>query len=432
MTVKVFVLDKDHKPLMPTTPARARRILKKGRARVHRLHPFTIRLVDRTLADSKVQSVLVKIDPGSKETGIAVVREDENKAHHALFFINLKHRGVSIRDALLSRRALRRGRRSRNLRYRAKRFNNRRRPEGWLPPSLQHRVNTTLSWVNRLRRLAPVIGLVQELVKFDTHQMQKADIAGVEYQQGELAGYELKECLLEKFGRKCVYCGKSGVPLNIEHIVPKAKGGSNRVSNLAIACVQCNQKKGARPLEEFLKGKPALLTRIRKQLKSPLKDAASVNATRWALFRQLKATGLSVQTGSGAQTKFNRHVFDIPKEHWLDALCVGCVNAVNYCPDMRVLSVTCTGRGQYKRTRTDRYGFPVCYFMRQKRPHGVGTGDYVQIKVSKGKHPGIWNGNAYPSADGSVVLLMPGFRVKGQAKNCRVLARSDGYGYAFA
>ena len=84
MTVKVFVLDKDHKPLMPTTPARARRILKKGRARVHKLHPFTIRLVDRTLADSKVQSVLVKIDPGSKETGIAVVREDENSPFKVL------------------------------------------------------------------------------------------------------------------------------------------------------------------------------------------------------------------------------------------------------------------------------------------------------------------------------------------------------------
>lgn len=119
--MKVFVLDKDHKPLMPCGPARARKLLKAGRARVHKLQPFTIRIVDRSLADSVVQKVVVKVDPGSKETGIAVVREDEEETHHALYFINFKHRGAAIRDVLTSRRQLRRGRRSRNLRYRAPR-----------------------------------------------------------------------------------------------------------------------------------------------------------------------------------------------------------------------------------------------------------------------------------------------------------------------
>ena len=244
--INVFVLDKDHKPLMPCRPARARRLLKGGRARVHKLHPFTIRIVDRTLAESAVQPVLIKLDPGSRETGIAVVREDVKKMHYALFFINLRHRGASIRDALTARRQLRRGRRSRNLRYRAPRFLNRRRAEGWLPPSLRHRVDTTKSWVDRLRRLVPAIGLAQELVKFDTQKLENPEISGTEYQQGELAGYELKEYLLEKFGRRCVYCGKSGVPLNVEHIVPKARGGSNRISNLAIACVECNQTRSSK------------------------------------------------------------------------------------------------------------------------------------------------------------------------------------------
>lgn len=427
--MKVFVLDKDHKPLMPCGPARARKLLKAGRARVHKLQPFTIRIVDRSLADSVVQKVVVKVDPGSKETGIAVVREDEEETHHALYFINLKHRGAAIRDALTSRRQLRRGRRSRNLRYRAPRFLNRSKPKGWLPPSLQHRVDTTLSWVNRLRRLAPVSGIAQELVKFDTQLMQNPDISGVEYQHGELAGYELKELLLEKFDRKCVYCGKSGVPLNVEHIVPKARGGSNRLSNLAIACVECNQKKGAKPIEEFLKGKPELLARVRKQLKTPLRDAASVNATRWALFEALRATGLPVRTGSGALTKFNRHCFGVPKEHWFDALCVGRINGVSYEPGMKVLNVSCTGRGQYKRTRTDKFGFPICHFMRTKRPHGVGLGDLVRMTVQKGKHPGIWTGRAFPSNDGSVVLILPEFRIKGRARNCSILSLSDGYGY---
>ena len=427
--MKVFVLDKDHKPLMPCGPARTRKLLKAGRARVHKLQPFTIRIVDRSLADSVVQKVVVKVDPGSKETGIAVVREDEEETHHALYFINLKHRGAAIRDALTSRRQLRRGRRSRNLRYRAPRFLNRSKPKGWLPPSLQHRVDTTLSWVNRLRKLAPVSGIAQELVKFDTQRMQNPEISGVEYQQGELDGYELKEYLLEKFGRRCVYCAKSGVPLNVEHIVPKARGGSNRLSNLAIACVECNQKKGARPIDEFLKGKPELLARIRKRLKTPLRDAASVNATRWALFEALRATGLPIRTGSGALTKFNRHCFGVPKEHWFDALCVGRINGVSYEPGMKVLNVSCAGRGQYKRTRTDKFGFPICHFMRTKCPHGVGLGDLVRMTVQKGKHPGIWTGRVFPSNDGSVVLILPEFRIKGRARNCSILSLSDGYGY---
>ena len=428
--MKVFVLDKDHKPLMPCGPARARKLLKAGRARVHRLRPFTIRIVDRSLADSVVQPVVVKLDPGSKETGIAVVREDDEKKHHALFFINLRHRGASIRDALTARRQLRRGRRSRNLRYRAPRFLNRRKPEGWLPPSLQHRVDTAMSWVSRLRRLAPVSGIAMELVKFDTQLMQNPDISGVEYQQGDLAGYELKEYLLEKFGRKCVYCGRSGVPLNVEHIVPKSRGGSNRLSNLAIACVDCNQKKGSKPLEVFLKGRPALLKRIRAQLKTSLRDAAAVNATRWTLFRAVEKTNLPVSTGSGALTKFNRHAFGVPKEHWLDALCVGRINGVKFDPGMKVLNVFCTGRGQYKRTRTDKYGFPKCYFMRRKRPHGIATGDEVRMTVRGGKHPGVWKGRAYASNDGSVVLIRPDFRINGRAKNCSILSRGDGYGYS--
>ena len=428
--INVFVLDKDHKPLMPCRPARARRLLRAGRARVHKLYPFTIRIVDRTLAESAVQPVRIKLDPGSKETGIAVVREDEKKTHHALYFINLRHRGASIRDALTARRKLRRGRRSRNLRYRAPRFLNRRRPEGWLPPSLQHRVDTTKSWVDRLRRLVPASGLAEELVKFDTQKLQNPEISGTEYQQGELAGYELREYLLEKFGRRCVYCGKSGVPLNVENIVPKARGGSNRVSNLAIACVECNQKKGARPIEDFLKGKPELLTRIRRQLRTPLRDASAVNATRWALFNALKATGLPVAVGSGALTKLNRRLCGVPKEHWLDALCAGETRGAVFDERMQILEVYCAGRGQYKRTRTDRYGFPVAYFMRTKRPHGVGTGDIVRMSVRGGKHPGLWTGRAAAKNSGAVVLQMPEFQIGGRAKNCTILARNDGYGYS--
>lgn len=339
MSTTVFVLDKKHRPLMPCRPARARRLLRAGRARVVKRFPFVIRLVDRTVEQSEVQPVLIKLDPGSRETGAAVVRDDGKKRHHALAFFVIEHRGGAIRDALKARSAFRRRRRSQNLRCRSPRFLNRVKPKGWLPPSLRHRVETTLSFVRRMCRYLPVSGIATELVKFDSQKLQNPEVSGVDYQQGTLFEYEVREYLLEKFGRKCVYCGAEGVPLNIDHVVPRAKGGSNRVSNLVLACMSCNQKKGARSLEDFLKGKPKVLARVRRELKTPLRDAAAVNATRWVLFNELKATGLPVETGSGALTKLNRHAFGVEKEHWLDALCVGRLNGVVTRKGLNVLEI---------------------------------------------------------------------------------------------
>ena len=175
------------------------------------------------------------------------------------------------------------------------------------------------------------------------------------------------------------------MPLNIDHVVPRAKGGSNRVSNLVLACMSCNQKKGARSLEDFLKGKPKVLARVRRELKTPLRDAAAVNATRWVLFNELKATGLPVETGSGALTKLNRHAFGVEKELGSDALCVGRLNGVVTRKGLNVLEIRCMGRGSRQRTRLTKYGFPRGYLMRQKCVHGFATGDMVEANVPQGK-----------------------------------------------
>jgi len=169
----VFVLDRRKRPLMPCSEKRARLLLARGRARIHRLTPFTIRLVNRTVEQSVLQPVRIKLDPGSRTTGIALVRDGETgRTAHVLFLAELHHRGQVIRDALTQRRAFRRRRRTANLRYRAKRFYNRTRPEGWIAPSLRHRIETTVSWVNRLRRWTPVAAISQELVRFDTQKLQ--------------------------------------------------------------------------------------------------------------------------------------------------------------------------------------------------------------------------------------------------------------------
>ena len=426
----VFVLDKHKKPLMPCSEKRARLLLEGKKAVVHRMAPFTIRLKDRV--GGETQPVRIKIDPGSKTTGIVVVREEEKdggKTAHILHASEIRHRGAQIRKTLDQRRVFRRRRRS-MLRYRKPRFNNRRRPEGWLPPSLRHRVDTTLSWVERFRRLAPVTEISQELVKFDLQKMENPEISGVEYRQGTLAGYEVREYLLEKWGRTCAYCHATNVPLEVDHIRPRSLGGSDRLSNLILACHACNQKKGDRPVEQFLSKKPDLLKMVLSRAKAPLKDATAVNATRWALFGRLKQTGLPVEQGSGGRTKWTRTRLGLPKVHFLDAACIGKVDHVRNA-DLPVLRIAATGRGSYQRTRLDSFGFPRGFLSRTKRHFGFATGDLVRALVPSGKKAGTHVGRVAIRASGNFNIRTGDSVVQGiSRKHCRLLQRADGYGYS--
>ncbi len=426
----VLVVDKNRKPLNPCHPARARKFLKEGRAIVLRRYPFTIMLqIEDTKEDSGDKpEYRLKLDPGSKTTGIAILKEDT-----VIWAAELNHRGLSISQSLESRRSLRRGRRNRHTRYRQARFNNRKRPKGWLAPSLQHRVLTTLTWVNRLRRFCPISAISMELVRFDTQLMQNPEISGVEYQQGELAGYEVREYLLEKWGRCCAYCGKEGIPLEVEHIHPKSNGGSNRVSNLTLSCVKCNSEKGNKPVEQFLKKKPDLLKKILSAQERPLKDAAAVNSTRWALYRALSQTDLPVETGTGGQTKFNRTRKELPKTHWLDAVCVGKstpeqLNIVVKQP----LVITATGHGTRQMCRTDKYGFPSRYVPRFKFVQGFQTGDIVKAIVISGKKMGTYVGRVAVRSSGSFNIKDKSGLIQGISyKFCSRVHGKDGYHYCF-
>lgn len=425
----VLVLDKSGKPLMPCSEKRARLLLSRGRARVHRHIPFVIRLVDRLQADCLRQPVVIKIDPGSKVTGMALVRQHGNEIA-VLTLIELVHRGAAIKKALQQRAAFRRRRRSANLRHRAPRFDNRTRREGWLPPSLQHRVDITMSWVNRLRRWLPVESLAVERVKFDMQKLQNPEISGVEYQQGQLVGYEVREYLLEKWGRQCAYCGVESVPLEVEHIVSRRNGGSDRVSNLTLACRCCNQKKGHQPIERFLERKPELLKRILAKTKTPLRDAAAVNATRNRLFTDLLKTGLPVEAGAGAQTRFNRTQLAIPKTHALDAACVGRVTTIKTW-QRPTLTIRATGRGEYQRTLLTAQGFPRGYLTRQKRHFGFQTGDQVKSCVTQGKKAGSYQGRVAVRASGSFNVQTPAGVIQGIShKYCTLTQRADGYAYS--
>lgn len=419
----VFVIDTNKKPLTPCRPITARKLLSAGKAAVFRRFPFVI-ILKKEVTQTPLP-VTLKLDPGSQTTGIALLQGNK-----VIWAAELTHRGQAIKTSLESRRSIRSNRRSRHTRYRQPRFLNRTRPKGWLAPSLQHRVETTITWVNKIVRFAPVASIVQELVGFDLQQMENPEISGVEYQQGELFGYEVREYLLNKWQRKCAYCEIENVPLQVEHIHPKAKGGTNRISNLCLACEKCNAKKGTQDIAKFLAKKPDTLKRILSQAKRPLKDAAAVNSTRWSLFQRLKQTGLSVTTGSGGLTKFNRTRFNLPKTHWLDAACVGQVESLEVITTQPML-VKASGHGTRQMCRTDKFGFPFRYVPRHKFVKGFQTGDIVKAIVTNGKKIGEYVGRVAVRSTGSfnisATVLVQGISYK----YCKVVHKKDGYSYSF-
>jgi len=421
----VFVIDAQKRPLTPIHPGFARRLLKQKQAAIYRKFPFTL-ILEESRPDSIRPHLKIKIDPGSRVTGFAILNGAQ-----VIWAAELTHRGQAIKDALLSRRQLRRGRRNRHTRYRQPRFLNRTDPRGWLAPSLEHRVLTTLTWVNKLIKLAPIGSIAQELVRFDLQQLENPEISGIEYQQGTLLGYEVREYLLNAWDRKCAYCGIENIPLQVEHIHPKAKGGTNRISNLCLACDSCNKKKDTQEIEQFLAKKPDVLKRIQAQRKRPLKDAAAVNSTRWALLNQLKKTELPVTTGSGGQTKFNRTRLQLPKCHWLDAACVGKVAELKVLTSQPLL-IKATGHGSRQMCGTDKFGFPIRHKSRKQIHQGFQTGDMISATVTAGKKVGSYMGRVLCRASGSFDIATTMGRVAGIShKYCKPIHKKDGYSYGF-
>ncbi|MGV9348142.1 RNA-guided endonuclease IscB [Streptomyces spiralis] len=437
------MLSRDGQPLMPCHPARARELLGKGRAVVARQVPFTIRLKDRTLAESEVDGVQLRIDPGSKGTGLVLTdekketREDGTTVvvRRGLISIELHHRGDQIHRSMQQRAGYRHRRRSANCRYRAPRPNNRTHPPGWLPPSLHHRVDTTYSQAARLCRYAPVTEIHVERVAFDTHSMSAGrQLKGDEYQYGTLAGTEVRAYLHAKWNGACAYCDATGVPLNIDHLRPRSRGGSNRISNLVLACVPCNKAKDNLPVEVFLAHRPERLAAVLQQVKTPLHDAAAMNSTRWRLTEALTALGKPVHAWSGGRTKWNRCAMGLAKTHTLDALCVGPLDHENGDAIVRypnhVLVAKATGRGSYARTTPDRFGFPRLRRPRAKQHFGFVTGDLVRATMPSGKWAGTWTGRISVRARGQHSLTTRKGRINVSHWNLRLVQRGDGYRYS--
>ena len=232
----VFVLDKSKKPLDMISHAQARILLKNKQAVVHKVYPFTIRLKDNS-AVSKDRSYTVKIDPGSKHTGIAIVDDKDT----VVMLTEVEHRGHIIKRDMDSRRVVRNSRRQRKTRYRESRFLNRTKPKGWLTPSVKSRANNVINFIKKYKKLININKVMIENVSFDTTQMSSdTKLIGTAYQQGPLYNTNLREFVFSRTNGRCSYCGAKAT--EIDHIIAKANGGTNSTFNLTPACRSCNQK----------------------------------------------------------------------------------------------------------------------------------------------------------------------------------------------
>ena len=321
-TTQACVLDQHGKPLMPTTRlGKVYRLLKTQKAHIVSYEPFTIQL-DYEPDTHIIQPMTLGVDSGAIHSGYSVANEQrEFYSSEVIARDNISYR-------ISDRRMYRQNRRYRKTRYRKPRFNNRKnKKKGWLPPSLEQKVAVQLNEIDHLHRHFPIETIIVEVAEFNIQKIKNPDISGKDYQQGTLQGYNIRNYLLEKHGRKCFYCDKEVSNFEVEHMIPKAKGGSNRIDNLTLSCHSCNQKKGTLTAEEFIKQTlPA--EKVAKKLKQLSKEKrlfkymAHMNATRWTLYNAINDKYPNVKMTYGYITKYNRIQAGLPKAHHIDAKCI--------------------------------------------------------------------------------------------------------------
>ena len=419
----VFVLDRSKKPLDMISHAKARILLKNRLAVVHKVYPFTIRLKDNSCVSNN-RTYTVKLDPGSRTTGVAIV-DDKNQV---VMLAEIEHRGHLIKKDLDSRRAVRRSRRSRKTRYRPARFLNRTRPKGWLAPSVKSRADNVINFIKKYKKLININKIMIENVSFDTAQMSSdTKLWGNDYQQGNLYNKNLREFVFSKTKGRCSYCEEKAT--EIDHIIPRSNCGTNSSYNLTPACRPCNEKKSNLSLKEFGK----LMNKDYSQLepKKLPKDAAIVQSARNYMIKEITKLVSNTTSYDAWLTKYNRDRLDLSKQHYYDALSVGNIENFRFLTD-KVLQISAKGRGSRQMCRMDKFGFPRTKPKGSKLVKGFQTGDMVKAIVPKGLKKGEYLGKVAVRSSGyfniqtkTQVIQDIGY------KYCRLIQRSDGYSYNY-
>ena len=420
----VFVLDRSKKPLDMISHAQARILLKNRLAVVHKIYPFTIRLKDNSCV-SKDKTYTVKIDPGSRTTGVAITDDKDS----VVMLAEIEHRGHLIKKNLYDRKVLRRFRRNRKTRYRESRFLNRTRPKGWLAPSVKSRADNVVNFVKKYKKLININKVMIENVSFDTAQMT-SDIKlwGSDYQQGPLYQKELRSFIFSCSNGKCVYCGAQAE--EIDHIIPRSNGGTNSAYNLVASCRACNQMKSNLTLKAF--GKLVGKDFSHLEHKKLPKDAAIVQLTRNYMIKEVTKLVSDTTLHDAWLTKYNRDSLGLPKQHYYDALSVGEIpSKLNFLTD-KILQISAKGRGSRQMCSMDKYGFPRTKPKGSKLVKGFQTGDIVKAIVPKGLKQGIYLGRVIIKSSGAFKIAYNNCIVDGiRYKYCRFIQRGDGYSYNY-
>ena len=301
----IYVRSKDGKALMPSERGgRIGYLLRHGKAHVVSRVPFVVQLDYEST--TYTQEVSLGIDAGSKHIGVSASSE---KKELLAAQVELRNDVVNL---LSTRRELRRTRRNRKTRYRKVRFDNRKKKDGRLAPSVEQKVESHLKVIRLAHKLLPVTKTTIEVAQFDAQKIKNPDINGKEYQQGEQMGFwNVREYVLARDGHKCIHCkGKSKDPiLNVHHLESRKTGG-NSPSNLVTLCETCHKAYHRGEFDLKIKRGTAL------------RDAAVMNIMRWAVYERAKEEFENVHLTYGYITKHTRIENGIAKTHAADAFCI--------------------------------------------------------------------------------------------------------------
>lgn len=313
--MRVFVKNMRGNPLMPCSQRKARLLLKEGKAKIFAYNPFTIQLTIAT--GEAVQPVSIGIDTGAQTVGVAIVIDGKVLVKGEIEMRN----GIS--ESVLSRAALRKNRRSRKTRYRKARFLNRKRKSGWLPPSVQSKLNATAFWIDKFCSLVPNPQLSIEVGKFDVAKMINPEISGEEYQNGQTKGYyDVRYFVFARDKYTCQVCKKKNKILNTHHILYREKGGTDRADNLITVCIDCHTSQNHKP-------GGILYQWMLKRKKAPqYKEPTFMNIVRKRTFSLYPNARITY----GSETSPRRKELGLEKTHYNDAIAISGICTISENP----------------------------------------------------------------------------------------------------
>lgn len=290
---------------MPCSPRKARLLLKQKKAKIVGYKPFTIQLTYAT-GEAK-QEVVVGVDEGARHIGIAIVSQGKVFAKGE---VELRQ---DVHSLLMTRAQYRRSRRFRKTRYRKARFLNRRKPEGWLPPSIQAKLDANFAWIDKLSSLVPNPKLRIEVGKFDIAKMITPEIQGVDYQYGQTYGYyDVRYFVFARDEYTCQVCHRKKQVLHTHHIVYRSEGGTNRADNLITVCADCHTSENHKPGGILWKW-----MREHKKAKQ-YKEPPFMNTLRIRTFKKYPDAEITY----GSETSPKRKELRLEKTHYNDAVAI--------------------------------------------------------------------------------------------------------------